>query len=159
MSKSIKGLKRVNRKKRLLHVIAHCKPFADVYDLNITQILAEGLKTLDQYPENPDETGEWIQHAAALCLDAIQRTVTKEILWLDAIEVPRRLPVPISLADGHYPDPSDALDNGCVYGGATLRKDPSRWHWCLAHYTLLENGGFTHWLPPDVECLPTMVEP
>jgi hypothetical protein len=79
--------------------------------------------------------------------------------WPDPIEVPRRLPVPIALADGHYPGPGDASDNGCVYGGVTLRRDPLRWQWHFTHYLLLEHGGFTHWLPPDVECLPAKVEP
>jgi hypothetical protein len=158
MSKSIKDLERINRKERLLNAIAHCHPFPDAYDLNITQILAEGLKTLDQYPEDPNERGEWTQHVAALCLEAIQRTVMKEVSWPDAIEVPRRLPVPISLIAGYYPSPSDASDSGCVYGGLTLQCDPSRWHWQLVHYTLLEYGGMTHWLPPDVECLPVEVE-
>jgi hypothetical protein len=70
----------------------------------------------------------------------------------------RLLPVPISLADGHYPGPSDASENGCVYGGATLHRDPFRWHWHFTHYALLESSGFTHWLPPDVEFLPARVE-
>ncbi len=70
----------------------------------------------------------------------------------------RRLPIPISLADGHYPSSGDASDNCRVYGGFTLPRDPSRWHWQFVFYNLLESGGFTHWLPHDVECLPTKVE-
>ena len=92
------------------------------------------------------------------CLKSLQNAVMKEVSQPDPIEVPRRLPVPISLADGHYPGPGDASEGGCVYGGVTLHKDPLRLHWRFLHYTLLESGGFTHWLPPDVECLPARVQ-
>ena len=80
-------------------------------------------------------------------------------LFLRRFEIMQALPVPISLADGRKPGPGDASDNGCVYGGVTLRRDPLRWHWHFTHYLLLENSGFTHWLPPDVECLPARLEP
>lgn len=94
------------------------------------------------------------------CLKSLQNAVMKEVSQSDAIEVPRQLPVPISLADGHYPGPRDASDNGCVYGGVILcLRRRHCWHWRFTHYTLLEDGGFTHWLPPDVECLPVRVEP
>jgi hypothetical protein len=82
----------------------------------------------------------------------VQAFITKDVAL-------RRLPIPISLADGHYPSQSDASASGRVYGGCTLLRDPSRWHWQFVFYNLLESGGFTHWLPPDVECLPTKVEP
>jgi hypothetical protein len=75
------------------------------------------------------------------------------------MESRRRLPVPIALADGRYPGPGDASGNGYVYGGFTRNGDPLRWHWHFRHYLLLENDGYTHWLPHDVECLPLRVEP
>ena len=147
----------LERQKRLLKVIADHAPFPIRKDLTISVLLSLALESL---PERPQTTKQvWLKDALDSCLRGIQNTVMKEISWPDAIEVPRQLPVPISLADGQYPGPSDASDNGCVYAGVTLHRDPSRWHWRFAHYTLLEGGGFTHWLPPDVECLPARVEP
>ena len=67
--------------------------------------------------------------------------------------------MPIALVDERKPGPGDASRIGLVYGGFIRHGDPSRWHWRLEHGLLLENGGYTHWLPFDVECLPLRVEP
>jgi hypothetical protein len=147
----------LERQKRLLKAIADHAPFTTRKDLTISKLLSLALESL---PECPSTTKQaWLKDAVDSCLRGIQRTVLKEVSWNGAIEVPRRLPVPIALADGRNPDPSETSHHGCVYGGVTFELDPSRWHWRLEYYELLKNNGFTHWLPFDVECLPVRVEP
>lgn len=160
MSKSLQKYAYLKKQRRLLKAIADHAPFSNRKDLTISALLSFALESLnDKSPECPQTIKQaWLKDALDSCLRGIQRTVMKEVAWPDAIEVPRRLPVPFSLAGGDYPGPRDASDNGCIYGGITLYRDPSRLHWRFVHYTLLESGGFTHWLPPDVECLPTKVE-
>jgi hypothetical protein len=126
-------------------------------DGTLSALLSLALESLPECP--PTTKQEWLKDAVDSCLRGIQRTVLKEISWPDAIEVPRRLPVPIALADGRDPGPSDASVHGCVHAGVIDPLDPSRWRWRLEHYQLLENSGYTHWLPLDVECLPLRVEP
>jgi hypothetical protein len=145
------------RQKRMLEAIADHAPFTIRKDLTISKLLSLALESLPGWPETTKQA--WLKDAVDSCLRGIQRTVLKEVSWPDAVEAPRRLPVPIPLASGHYPSPSDASGNGLVYGGVTLRGDPLRWHWHFTYYLLLESGGFTHWLPPDIECLPVRVEP
>ena len=157
MSESLQDIARLERQRRLLKAIADHAPFPIRKDLTISVLLSFALESLPECPQTAKQA--WLKDALDSCLRGIQNAVMKEISWPDAIEVPRRLPVPISLADGHCPGPSDASENGCVYGGVTLRRDPLRWHWHFTHYALLESSGFTHWLPPDVECLPARVEP
>jgi hypothetical protein len=156
MGQSLQNIALLERERRLLKAIADHAPFSIRKDLTISALLSLALESLPECPLTTKQA--WLKDAVDSCLRGIMRTVLKEVSWPDAIEVPRRLPVPISLADGHYPGPSDASDNGCVYGG-NRGKGRRRWHWHFTHYTLLENGGFTHWLPPDVECLPAKVEP
>jgi hypothetical protein len=147
----------LEKQRRLLKAIANHAPFSARKDLTISALLSLALESLPECPQTTKQ--EWLKDAVDSCLRGIQRTVLKEVAQPDPIEVPRRLPVPIALAGGRYPGPSDASDNGCVYGGVTLRRDPLRWHWHFTYYLLLENSGFTHWLPPDVECLPAKAEP
>jgi hypothetical protein len=157
MSLSLQDIARREMQRRLLRAIAAHAPFSIRKDLTISALLSLALESLPECPQTTKQ--EWLKDAVHSCLRGIQRTVLKEVSWPDPIEVPRRLPVPIALADGRYPGPGDASDNGCVYGGVTLRRDPSRWQWHFTHYLLLEHGGFTHWLPHDVECLPARVQP
>ena len=157
MSQSLQDIAWLERQKRLLKAIADHAPFTTRKDLTISALLSLALESLPECPETTKQ--EWLKNAVDSCLRGIQRTVLKEVSWLDVIEVPRRLPVPIALASGHYPSPSDTSGDDWVYGGVASCGDPSRWHWRFTHYLLLESGGFTHWLPPDVECLPVRVEP
>jgi hypothetical protein len=76
MSKSLQKKIQRKRKKRLLYAIAHCKPFDSRDDLNIGRILAEGLKTMEEYPRDQDAREDWILNAVAACLEAIQHAVT-----------------------------------------------------------------------------------
>jgi hypothetical protein len=144
------------RQKRILEAIADHAPFTTRKDLTISALLSLALESLPECPQATKQ--EWLKNAVDSCLRGINRTVLKEVSWPDAIEVPRRLPVPIALADGHNPDSSDASDNGYVYGGVASCVDPLRWYWHLEPYQFLKNSGFTHWLPFDVECLPVRVE-
>lgn len=144
------------RQKRLLKAIADHAPFIIRKDLTISKLLSLALESLPECPETTKQ--EWLKNAVDSCLRGINRTVLKEVSWPDAVEAPRRLPVPIALADGREPGSSDASAYGCVHAGVIDALDPSRWHWHFTHYLLLESDGFTHWLPPDVECLPARVE-
>ena len=157
MPQSPQDIAWLEKRKRLLKAIADHAPFTIRKDLTISALLSLALESLPECPQTTKQ--EWLKDAVDSCLRGIQLAVLKEISWPDAIEVPRRLPVPISLADGRKPGPSDASPIGLVYCGATLCGDQSRWHWRLEHYLLLKNGGYTHWLPFDVECLPLRVEP
>jgi hypothetical protein len=157
MSQSPQDIAWLEKRRRLLKAIADHAPFSIRKDLTISALLSLALESLPECPQTTKQ--EWLKDAVDSCLSGIQRTVLKEVSWPDAIEVPRRLPVPIALAEGRAPGPGDASVHGCVYGGFTRNGDPSRWHWRLEHYQLLENSGLTHWLPFDAECLPLRVEP
>ena len=158
MSLSLQDIAWLEMQRRLLKAIADHAPFAIRKDLTISALLSLALESIPECPQATKQ--EWLKNAVDSCLRGIKRTVLKEVSWPDAIEVPRRLPVPIALADGREPGPSDASDHGYVYGGMTFgAKDPLRWQWVLTHYLSLDNCSFTHWLPPDVECLPLRVEP
>jgi hypothetical protein len=155
MSQSPQDIVWLERQKRILEAIADHAPFTIRKDLTISKLLSLALESLPECPSTTKQ--EWLKDAVDSCLRGIQRTVLKEVSWNGAIEAPRRLPVPIALASGRNPDPSETSSNGWVYGGV-LRGDLLRWHWQFTHYLLLESSGFTHWLPFDVECLPVRVE-
>jgi small-conductance mechanosensitive channel len=157
MSQSPQDIAWPEKQRRLLKAIADHAPFAIREDLTISALLSLALESLPECPQATKQ--EWLKNAVDSCLRGIQRTVLKEASQPDAIEVPRLLPVPIALAGGREPGPSDASRIGLVYGGFTRHWDPLRWHWHLTHYQLLENSGYTHWLPFDAECLPLRVEP
>ncbi len=157
MSLSLQDIAWLEKRRRLLKAIADHAPFSARKDLTISALLSLALESLPECPQTTKQ--EWLKDAVGSCLRGIQRTVLKEVSWPDAIEVPRRLPVPIALADGRGPGLGDASGNGYVYGGFTRHGDPSRWHWHFRHYFKLEDDGYTHWLPHDVECLPLRVEP
>jgi hypothetical protein len=61
-------------------------------------------------------------------------------------------PIPIS---GRKPALKDC-DGGLVWAGCHAPGLPY-WEWCLDLADLLDNGGYTHWLPTNTHFLPARV--
>jgi hypothetical protein len=64
-------------------------------------------------------------------------------------------PIPVPLAE-RRPGPEDR-DGELVWAGCRAPGLPY-WEWCLDVADLLDEGGYTHWLPASTRFLPARVE-